>query len=103
MTRRQFMKLSAFTMALCATSLNFAKDTYAKAKDCIGARLGSIYKRDAEMKYRKSQDNPAVKDLYSRFLEEPLSEHSHHLLHTHYQDRSAGVKALKDRGVKLAV
>ena len=37
---------------------------------------------------RKSHENPDIQKLYKEFLGEPLSEKSHHLLHTHYFDRS---------------
>jgi iron only hydrogenase large subunit-like protein len=37
---------------------------------------------------RKSQENAEVKQIYEEFLEKPLGEKSHHLLHTAYQRRS---------------
>jgi iron only hydrogenase large subunit-like protein len=37
---------------------------------------------------RKSHENPDVARLYEEFLGHPLSEKSHHLLHTHYFDKS---------------
>ena len=37
---------------------------------------------------RKSHENPDIQKLYKEFLGEPLSEKSHHLLHTHYFDKS---------------
>jgi iron only hydrogenase large subunit-like protein len=86
----------------------FARTAYAKAEEAVekfqaylSSRLSSIYKHDEEMKIRKSQDNPAVKQLYTEFLDHPNSHMAHRLLHTHYTDRSAGVKILKERGVKL--
>ncbi|MDP3044727.1 MAG: [Fe-Fe] hydrogenase large subunit C-terminal domain-containing protein, partial [Bacillota bacterium] len=51
-------------------------------------RIDGIYKVDSAMEYRKSHENPAVKELYEQFLGEPLSEKSHHLLHTKYTGRS---------------
>ena len=36
---------------------------------------------------RKSHENPAIKTLYKEFLEKPLGEKSHKLLHTHYTAR----------------
>jgi ferredoxin hydrogenase small subunit len=47
-----------------------------------------------------------IKKLYGKegFLPEgPLGHTSHQLLHTYYYDRSAGVKALRARGVQLKV
>jgi hypothetical protein len=34
-----------------------------------------------------SHQNEGVKRLYEEYLGEPLSEKSHHLLHTHYAKR----------------
>jgi iron only hydrogenase large subunit-like protein len=50
-------------------------------------RIDAIYRADGELPLRKSHENPAVKQLYDEFLEEPLGEKSHHLLHTHYHSR----------------
>ncbi|KAB3530703.1 NADH-dependent [FeFe] hydrogenase, group A6 [Alkaliphilus serpentinus] len=51
-------------------------------------RVEGIYNADKKLALRKSHENPAVKVLYEEFLEKPLGEKSHHLLHTHYVDRS---------------
>lgn len=51
-------------------------------------RLDAIYREDKNMTLRKSHQNPAVLALYKEFLSEPLSEKSHHLLHTHYKQRN---------------
>ena len=37
--------------------------------------------------FRQSHENPALRDLYKKFLREPLGELSHQLLHTHYTPR----------------
>jgi iron-only hydrogenase group A len=50
-------------------------------------RLEAIYREDAGMALRKSHENPAVAALYKEFLEKPLGEKSHHLLHTQYAVR----------------
>ncbi|HHW01625.1 MAG TPA: 2Fe-2S iron-sulfur cluster binding domain-containing protein [Thermoanaerobacterales bacterium] len=50
-------------------------------------RGNAIYEVDRSMKLRKSHENPAVQTLYKEFLGKPLSEKSHHLLHTHYTKR----------------
>ena len=50
-------------------------------------RIEAIYKADAGMPIRKSHENPAIKALYEEFLDKPLGEKSHHLLHTHYVQR----------------
>lgn len=51
-------------------------------------RVDGIYKADGSMELRKSHKNPVVMRLYEEFLEKPLGEKSHKLLHTHYIDRS---------------
>ena len=48
-------------------------------------RAQAIYEEDKEAKLKKSHENPAIKQLYDEFLEKPLSEIAHKLLHTHYQ------------------
>ncbi len=50
-------------------------------------RAEAIYAEDADLPIRKSHDNPEVQKLYKDFLKEPLSELSHHLLHTTYTKR----------------
>jgi NADH-quinone oxidoreductase subunit G/NADP-reducing hydrogenase subunit HndD len=51
-------------------------------------RMDAIYKEDLNKQLRKSHENPAVQALYKEFLGKPLGEMSHHLLHTHYQQRA---------------
>jgi NADH-quinone oxidoreductase subunit G/NADP-reducing hydrogenase subunit HndD len=50
-------------------------------------RIAAIYEADRDLPIRKSHENPAIKQLYEEFLEKPLGEKSHHLLHTHYFNR----------------
>jgi len=50
-------------------------------------RIDAIYRADKGLPLRKSHENPAVTQLYEEFLEKPLGEKSHHLLHTHYHSR----------------
>lgn len=57
----------------------------------IKARQKAIYLEDANKPIRKSHENPYVIKLYEEFLGKPLSEKSHHLLHTHYFDRSTDI------------
>ena len=47
-------------------------------------RMEAIYRADLGLPRRKSHENPAVQELYKEFLEKPLGEKSHHLLHTGY-------------------
>lgn len=46
-----------------------------------------LYDEDHNCKLRYSHENPFVKKLYEEFLDKPLSEQSHHLLHTTYVKR----------------
>lgn len=51
------------------------------------ARIRAIYAEDEGKELRKSHENPDVMKLYEEFLEEPLGEKSHHLLHTKYKPK----------------
>ena len=50
-------------------------------------RIKALYKEDENKKLRKSHDNPKIKQIYGEFLNMPLGETSHHLLHTEYVAR----------------
>lgn len=50
-------------------------------------RAEAIYAEDAGMPLRKSHQNPEIIAIYNDFLGHPLSEKSHHLLHTIYTPR----------------
>ena len=54
----------------------------------LKARAKAIYAEDAGKTIRKSHENPYIIKLYEEFLGKPLSEKAHHLLHTHYFDKS---------------
>jgi len=54
----------------------------------IKARFDAIYREDAQKTLRKSHENPYIIKLYEEFLGKPLSEKAHHLLHTHYFDKT---------------
>jgi NADP-reducing hydrogenase subunit HndD len=54
----------------------------------LKARQEAIYREDLGKPIRKSHENPYILKLYEEFLGKPLSEKSHHLLHTVYYDRS---------------
>ncbi len=51
-------------------------------------RMEAIYREDSGKTIRKSHENPYIIKLYEEFLGKPMSEKAHHLLHTHYFDRS---------------
>lgn len=48
-------------------------------------RIDLIYECDQSHEFRKSHDNPAIKELYDTWLGKPNGEKAHHILHTHYQ------------------
>ena len=48
----------------------------------------ALYREDSGKAIRKSHENPYITKLYEEFLGAPMSEKSHHLLHTEYFDRS---------------
>ena len=52
------------------------------------ARQKALYSADSGKTLRKSHENPYIQQLYADFLGKPMSEKSHHLLHTHYFDKS---------------
>ena len=45
-------------------------------------RADVLYNQDKNMTLRFSHENPAIKDIYSKYLDKPLSEKAEHLLHT---------------------
>jgi ferredoxin hydrogenase len=47
-------------------------------------RISATYDHDKALPIRKSHENPSVQKLYSDFLQKPLGEKSHLLLHTTY-------------------
>ena len=48
------------------------------------ARREALFACDQACEFRKSHENPDIIEIYSSWLGKPLSEKSHHLLHTHY-------------------
>lgn len=57
----------------------------------LKARQKAIYSEDQNKTIRKSHENPYIIQLYEEFLGHPLSEKAHHLLHTHYFDKSTQI------------
>ena len=51
------------------------------------ARIQAIYCEDEGKALRKSHENPQIRQIYEDFLEKPLGDKSHHLLHTKYEAR----------------
>ena len=56
--------------------------------DIRQARADAIYQADRDLPIRRSHENPSITAIYEKFLGKPLSERSHHLLHTEYTART---------------
>ena len=52
--------------------------------DILKTRANALYEEDRSKTIRKSHENPAIIELYDKFLGEPNSDLAHKLLHTHY-------------------
>jgi NADP-reducing hydrogenase subunit HndD len=63
--------------------------------DILKKRMAAIYREDLGKPIRKSHENPHIVKLYEEFLGKPLSDRSHHLLHTHYVDRRKKIIYMK--------
>ena len=48
-------------------------------------RMEALYKIDRSLPLRKSHENPEIIEMYKDFLDHPLSEKAHELLHTTYK------------------
>lgn len=57
-------------------------------------RAMGLYNEDKELTIRCSHNNPYIKKLYAEFLEAPLSDKAHHLLHTGYIARKGFLNKL---------
>lgn len=56
--------------------------------DLQGLRAAVLYNADAnKLKYRKSHENPQIKQIYAEFFGEPNSHKAHEILHTSYVKR----------------
>ncbi len=106
-TRRGFLKAAGLAAGYVLFGFNMTKEALAATLDFAGLRQKATYETDAKYGIRKSQDNPWVRKLYDKrqgFLADgPCGHKSHELLHTHYHDRSAAVRALKAGGAKLKI
>lgn len=60
---------------------------YATTDEIREKRIAGLYKDDEMSAVRCSHDNPEIIQIYKEYLGAPLSEKSHHLLHTTYQPR----------------
>lgn len=60
---------------------------YATTDEVRLQRISGLYADDERSTIRCSHENPEIQTLYKDYLGAPLSEKSHHLLHTTYQER----------------
>ena len=52
--------------------------------DLQGLRAKALYKQDSGMEYRKSHENPVIKEVYETYLGQPGGHKAHELLHCTY-------------------
>ncbi len=64
---------------------------YGTDLDAVRERMQALYRIDRDELVRFSHRNEEVERLYADFLGKPLSEKSHHLLHTRYAPREVVV------------
>jgi ferredoxin hydrogenase small subunit len=101
-TRRGFLKTACILSGGTLIGLRLTGQAVAavkQLKEYMLDRINSVYGADATFKVRASQDNAQVITLYKKFLKEPLSHESEHLLHTTWVDRSKDLAALKAKGL----
>ena len=101
-TRRGFIKTACVLSGGALIGLRLTGRAVAAAKqlkEYMMDRIDGVYGADAKFKVRASQDNQQVIALYKKFLKEPLSHESEHLLHTTWTDRSKDLAALKAKGL----
>lgn len=53
-------------------------------QDLRALRAKALYQEDEASTFRKSHENPVVKEIYSTYLEKPGSHKAHEILHTSY-------------------
>lgn len=56
--------------------------------EILKARTKALYMEDSGKLLRKSHENPYIQKLYEEYLGKPMGERAHHLLHTHYFNKS---------------
>lgn len=101
-TRRGFLRTACLLTGGALIGLRLTGKAVAAArqlKEYMQDRVGGVYGADETFKVRASQDNEQVITLYKKFLHEPLSHESEHLLHTKWVDRSKDLAALKAKGL----
>jgi ferredoxin hydrogenase len=72
----------------CISGGGQPKITLLKLNETRQKRIAGLYSEDERLTRRLSHENPEIKELYNKFLGEPLGEISEELLHTEYFDKS---------------
>ncbi|MDR0879609.1 MAG: [FeFe] hydrogenase, group A [Clostridioides sp.] len=76
-------------MACPGGCINGGGQPYSNGDLCmVQKRSNVLYGEDAAKPVRKSHENKEIQALYKEYLGEPNSEKAHHLLHTHYNNRT---------------
>ena len=87
-SRRQFITIRGFVVALLALPAVWVKYLASSRNDYILARTKGLYKDDEKSKIRVSHANQAVAQYYRDFGGKPLGKLSEELLHTKYINRT---------------
>jgi iron only hydrogenase large subunit-like protein len=74
-------------MACPGGCINGGGQTINASEESVKARMQTLYDIDEKDSIKTSHQNPYIKELYEKFLGEPLSHKSHELLHTTYKKR----------------
>lgn len=74
-------------MACPGGCINGGGQTINANDESVKARMQTLYDIDEKDSIKTSHQNPYIKEIYEKFLGEPLSHKSHELLHTTYKKR----------------
>jgi ferredoxin hydrogenase len=72
----------------CISGGGQPKITLLKLNETRQKRIAGLYSEDERLTRRLSHENPEIKEIYEKFLGEPLGEIPEKLLHTEYFDKS---------------
>ena len=100
-TRRGFLKGACIVAGGLLMGVRMTSRAYAavmEIKDCMRARIKSVYAADERFKKKASQDNEQVQKLYKDYYTKPLSELAEEDLHTKWFNRSKSIELLKAKG-----
>ena len=96
-TRRSFLKGACILSGGLLLGVRMVNRAYAgvkEIKDYMADRINAVYQADTGFPRRASQDNAQVKLMYETYIGKPLCPKAEELLHTHWFDKSSGIKKL---------